>query len=44
MPQTDGFEMVQQNRESDRKTPILFIPARSLVEDVISRFTLSDNE
>ncbi|BBE18313.1 hypothetical protein AQPE_2475 [Aquipluma nitroreducens] len=40
----DGFEMVQQTRESDRKSPILFLSARSSVDDVISRFTLSGNE
>ncbi|WP_318351232.1 response regulator [Aquipluma nitroreducens] len=44
MPQMDGFEMVQQTRESDRKSPILFLSARSSVDDVISRFTLSGNE
>ena len=44
MPQMDGFEMVQQIRESDRKTPILFLTARSSVDDVITGFNVGGND
>jgi len=44
MPQMDGFEMVKQIRESDRKTPILFLTARSSVDDVITGFNIGGND
>ncbi len=44
MPQMDGFEMVEQIRESDRKIPILFLTARSSVDDVITGFKLGGND
>ena len=44
MPQMDGFEMVEQIREIDRKIPILFLTARSSVDDVITGFKLGGND
>jgi len=44
MPQMDGFEMATQIRESDRKIPILFLTARSSVDDVITGFKLGGND
>ena len=44
MPVMDGFEMVQQIRETDTQTPVLFLTARSAVEDVVNGFTLGGND
>lgn len=35
MPRMDGFEMVRHLRATDRLTPVLFLTARSSVEDVV---------
>ena len=35
MPRMDGFEMVRRIREHDKLTPVLFLTARSSVNDVV---------
>ncbi len=44
MPHMDGFEMVKRIRETDRKTPVLFLTARSAVNDVVEGFELGAND
>lgn len=44
MPQMDGFEMVSKLRRADRRTPVLFLTARSTVEDVVKGFNLGGND
>lgn len=44
MPRMDGFEMVQRIRQSDRNTPVLFLTARSGVNDVVKGFELGAND
>lgn len=44
MPRLDGFEMVKQIRETDLQTPILFLSARSSVNDVVQGFELGCND
>jgi DNA-binding response OmpR family regulator len=44
MPRLDGFEMVKQIRETDLQTPILFLSARSSVNDVVEGFELGCND
>ncbi len=38
MPRMGGFEMVRRIREHDSTTPVLFLTARSSVEDVVKGF------
>ena len=35
MPKMDGFEMVRRIRKTDSRTPVLFLTARSAVNDVV---------
>lgn len=44
MPRMDGFEMVRRIRQTDRHTPILFLTARSAVNDVVEGFELGAND
>lgn len=44
MPRMDGFEMVQRIRQTDRQTPVLFLTARSAVNDVVEGFKLGGND
>jgi two-component system, OmpR family, response regulator TrcR len=44
MPKMDGFEMVNQMRETDIQTPVLFLTARSSVDDVVNGFKLGGND
>lgn len=44
MPKIDGFEMVRQIRETDREVPVLFLTARSGVNDVVTGFELGGND
>ncbi len=44
MPRMDGFEMVRRIRQSDKRTPVLFLTARSAVADVVSGFELGAND
>ena len=44
MPRMDGFEMVRRIRQSDKVTPILFLTARSAINDVVEGFELGAND
>jgi Response regulators consisting of a CheY-like receiver domain and a winged-helix DNA-binding domain len=44
MPRIDGFEMVRRIRRTDRLTPVLFLTARSAVDDVVAGFELGAND
>lgn len=44
MPHMDGFEMVRQIRQTDKRTPVLFLTARSAVKDVVEGFELGAND
>ncbi|EJW98917.1 two-component system response regulator [gut metagenome] len=40
----DGFEMVRRIRQIDKHTPVLFLTARSAVNDVVDGFKLGAND
>ena len=44
MPRIDGFEMVRRIRQRDRQTPVLFLTARSAINDVVEGFELGAND
>ncbi len=44
MPKMDGFEMVRRIRKTDARTPVLFLTARSAVNDVVEGFELGGND
>ena len=44
MPKMDGFEMVRRIRKNDKCTPVLFLTARSAVNDVVEGFELGGND
>ena len=44
MPRMDGFEMVRRIRQTDRTTPVLFLTARSGINDVVEGFVLGAND
>lgn len=44
MPKMDGFEMVRQIRRTDKRTPVLFLTARSAISDVVEGFELGAND
>lgn len=44
MPHMDGFELVRRIRSVDGHTPVLFLTARSSVEDVVKGFELGAND
>ncbi len=44
MPKMDGFEMVRRIRKSDVHAPVLFLTARSAVNDVVEGFELGGND
>ena len=44
MPRMDGFEMVRRIRQTDRRTPVLVLTARSAVNDVVEGFELGAND
>ena len=44
MPHMDGFEMVRRIRQTDRRTPVLSLTARSAVNDVVEGFELGAND
>ena len=44
MPRLDGFEMVRRIRQTDKQTPVLFLTARSAINDVVEGFQLGAND
>lgn len=44
MPRMDGFEMVRRIRQTDKQTPVLFLTARSAINDVVVGFELGAND
>lgn len=44
MPEMDGFDMVKKIRQLDLSTPILFLTARSSIEDLVFGFNLGAND
>ena len=44
MPKMDGFEMVRRIRQTDKQTPVLFLTARSAINDVVEGFELGENK
>ncbi len=44
MPRLDGLSMAQQIRQTDSKTPILFLTAKSKTEDVVKGFETGGND
>ena len=44
MPRMDGFEMVRRLRKTDKRTPVLFLTARSAINDVVEGFELGGND
>ena len=44
MPRMDGFEMVRRIRQADRHTPVLFLTARTAINDVVEGFELGAND
>ncbi|WP_321331224.1 response regulator transcription factor [uncultured Bacteroides sp.] len=44
MPRMDGFEMLRRIRQTDKKTPVLFLTARSAINDVVEGFELGAND
>ena len=44
MPKKDGFTLAQEIREQDRETPIIFLTARSIKEDVLKGFKLGADD
>lgn len=44
MPRLDGFELVRRIRKFDRLTPVIFLTARSAVNDVVHGFEMGAND
>lgn len=44
MPKMDGFEMVRRIRETNKTIPVLFLTARSSVNDVVEGFEIGGND
>lgn len=44
MPRLDGFELVKRIRKFDRLTPVIFLTARSSVDDVVHGFETGAND
>lgn len=44
MPRMDGFELVRRIRQSDTLTPVLFLTARSAINDVVRGFEFGAND
>ena len=44
MPEVDGFEMVRRIRRRDKEVPVLFLSARSSVDDIVFGFGLGAND
>ena len=44
MPKLSGFDMVKAIRQSDKETPILFLTAKTTVDDVVTGFNLGADD
>ena len=44
MPRMDGYELVRRIRKSDQQTPVIFLTARSAVNDVVHGFEMGAND
>lgn len=44
MPRMDGFKMVRRIRQTNKQTPVLFLTARSAINDVVEGFELGAND
>ena len=44
MPRLDGFELARRIRKHDSSTPIIFLTARSAVDDVVHGFEMGAND
>ena len=44
MPHLDGFELVRRIRKTDQQTPVIFLTARSAVNDVVHGFEMGAND
>ena len=44
MPRLDGFELVRRIRKNDQTTPVIFLTARSAVNDVVHGFEMGAND
>ena len=44
MPRMDGFEMGRRIRQIDRRVPILFLTAKSGIDDIVEGFELGGND
>ena len=44
MPRLDGFELVRRIRKTDPFTPVIFLTARSAVNDVVHGFEMGAND
>lgn len=44
MPKKDGFTLAKEIREKDKKTPIIFLTARTLKEDIVSGFKIGADD
>ena len=44
MPRMDGFQMVKNIRKSEKSTPVLFLTARSSIDDLVEGFESGAND
>jgi len=44
MPKKDGFTLAQEIRKTDKKTPIIFLTAKSQTQDVVDGFHFGGND
>ena len=44
MPRIDGYELVRRIRKLDQQTPVIFLTARSAVNDVVHGFEMGAND
>ncbi len=44
MPKMDGFEMARKIRQIDKKVPLLFLTAKSEIDDIVTGFELGGND
>lgn len=44
MPEKDGFSLAEEIRKTDKETPIVFLTARSMTEDVIKGFSIGAHD